>query len=85
MHYDITITVLSDDQLHWFLGDLYIAGSETTTRTLVWSLALLVAHPEVYKRIQAEINDVIGDARNPKMSDRHNMPYMGTNLFITCL
>ncbi|XP_046333543.2 cytochrome P450 2D17-like isoform X1 [Haliotis rufescens] len=66
----------TDDQLHWFLGDLYIAGSETTTRTLVWSLALLVAHPEVYKRLKAEINDVIGDARNPKMSDRHNMPYM---------
>ncbi|XP_064595792.1 cytochrome P450 2D15-like [Liolophura sinensis] len=65
----------SRKQMEWFVGDLFIGGSASPTFQLVWTLVLLVANPEVYKRVENEIDDVIGSARPPKASDRSKMPY----------
>ncbi|XP_053713834.1 cytochrome P450 2J4-like [Synchiropus splendidus] len=55
--------------------DLFIAGTETTSTTLQWALIYLVRHPEIQKKVQAEIDQVIGQNRLPAMSDRANMPF----------
>lgn len=66
--------------MEWFVGDLFIGGSASPTFQLVWTLVLLVANPEVYKRVQSEVDDVIGSARPPKAKDRSKMPYTGRML-----
>ncbi|UFN45174.1 cytochrome P450 [Nocardioides okcheonensis] len=53
---------------------LYIAGHETTGNTLVWAYHLLSQHPEVFDRMAAEIDEVVGD-RLPIMDDYSQLKY----------
>ncbi|XP_054459002.1 uncharacterized protein LOC129094767 [Anoplopoma fimbria] len=55
--------------------DLFLAGSETTSKTLQWGLIYLIRSPHIQDKVQAEINRVIGQIRQPTMADRPNLPY----------
>uniref|UniRef100_A0A667WJG8 Cytochrome P450, family 2, subfamily N, polypeptide 13 n=1 Tax=Myripristis murdjan TaxID=586833 RepID=A0A667WJG8_9TELE len=55
--------------------DLFLAGTETTSTTLLWALTFLIKNPDVQEKVQAEIDRVIGQTRQPTMADRPNMPY----------
>ncbi|XP_014674453.1 PREDICTED: cytochrome P450 2C25-like [Priapulus caudatus] len=69
------------DQLRIVIFSLFGAGSETTSTTLRWALLFLVKHPDVYKKVQAEIDDVIGRGRLPSMSDKAKMTYTEATIF----
>ncbi|EMP36488.1 Cytochrome P450 2J2 [Chelonia mydas] len=55
--------------------DLFFAGTETTSTTLRWALLYMAIYPDIQERVQVEIDTVIGQARQPAMGDRDNMPY----------
>uniref|UniRef100_A0A3P9N872 Cytochrome P450, family 2, subfamily N, polypeptide 13 n=1 Tax=Poecilia reticulata TaxID=8081 RepID=A0A3P9N872_POERE len=55
--------------------DLFIAGTETTATTLQWALIFLIKNPDIQEKVQAEIDRVIGQSRQPSMADRQNLPY----------
>ncbi|KAL1022539.1 hypothetical protein UPYG_G00029040 [Umbra pygmaea] len=55
--------------------DLIEAGMETTGTTLRWALVYMMNYPEIREKVQEEIDRVIGQSRQPNMSDRPNMPY----------
>uniref|UniRef100_A0A3B3B815 Cytochrome P450, family 2, subfamily N, polypeptide 13 n=1 Tax=Oryzias melastigma TaxID=30732 RepID=A0A3B3B815_ORYME len=55
--------------------DLFLAGTETTSTTLMWALVYLIKHPDVQVKVQQEIDRVIGQNRLPSMADRPNLPY----------
>uniref|UniRef100_A0A4W4FRV1 Uncharacterized protein n=1 Tax=Electrophorus electricus TaxID=8005 RepID=A0A4W4FRV1_ELEEL len=57
------------------LLDLFVAGTETTSTTLLWSFIYMMKYPEIQEKVQAEIDRVIGSLRQPCMADRPNMPY----------
>lgn len=65
------------DQLSIIIASLFNAGSETTATTLRWGLLFFIKYPDVYKKVQAEIDDVVGRGRIPCMKDRDKMPYTG--------
>jgi cytochrome P450 len=39
-------------------------------------LLAMVIHPEVYQKIQEEIDRVVGHDRFPSFADRHSLPYL---------
>uniref|UniRef100_H3CZV8 Cytochrome P450, family 2, subfamily N, polypeptide 13 n=1 Tax=Tetraodon nigroviridis TaxID=99883 RepID=H3CZV8_TETNG len=55
--------------------DLFLAGSETTSKTLQWGLIFLIRNPRVQEKVQTEIDRTIGRSRQPTMADRANLPY----------
>ncbi|NWW51816.1 CP2J2 protein, partial [Pedionomus torquatus] len=55
--------------------DLLFAGTETTSTTIRWALLYMAMYPEIQARVQAEIDTVIGQAQQPSLQDRDNLPY----------
>ncbi|NXE18936.1 CP2J2 protein, partial [Ardeotis kori] len=55
--------------------DLLFAGTETTSTTIRWGLLYMATYPEIQARVQAEIDSVINQGRQPVLEDRNNMPY----------
>ena len=47
-------------QLRYYLRDMFIAGTETTTSTIRWVLFYLIKHPEIQEKVHQEIEDAIG-------------------------
>ncbi|XP_075057405.1 cytochrome P450 2K1-like [Mixophyes fleayi] len=63
-----------DDNLASLVGNLFAAGMETTTTTLRWGLLLMMKYPGIQKKVQNEIERVIGSAQ-PQTEHRKEMPY----------
>ncbi|XP_060244960.1 cytochrome P450 2D3-like [Meriones unguiculatus] len=65
----------NDTNLRLVVADLFGAGIVTTSVTLTWALLLMILHPDVQRRVQHEIDEVIGQVRHPEMADQARMPY----------
>jgi cytochrome P450 len=50
--------------------NLFAAGAETTSTTLNWSLLYLSRNPNIQKKFQKEIDEVIGNSRLPSLEDK---------------
>ncbi|MEE6517777.1 hypothetical protein FKM82_028237, partial [Ascaphus truei] len=55
--------------------ELFGAGTETTSTTLRWALLFMLCYPGVQRKVQEEIDRVIGRARSPTMNDQLQMAY----------
>ncbi|XP_059923111.1 cytochrome P450 2J4-like isoform X2 [Gadus macrocephalus] len=64
-----------EDNLVLCCLDLFLAGSETTSKTLQWALIYLINNPHIQEKVQLEIDTMVGPARKPSMADRPSMPY----------
>ena len=53
-----------------------LAGRDTTAATLSWTMYELGRHPEVVRRLRAEILDTIGRDRLPNYEHLKEMPYL---------
>ncbi|XP_032069190.1 cytochrome P450 2K1-like [Thamnophis elegans] len=62
------------DNLISVVDNLFIAGMDTTSNTLYWTLLLMMKYPEVQRKVQEEIAKEIG-IRQPRTEDRFKMPY----------
>ncbi|KAK2508842.1 hypothetical protein MC885_014456, partial [Smutsia gigantea] len=65
----------SEENLRLVVSDLFFAGMVTTSITLAWALLLMILHPDVQRRVQEEIDEVIGQVRRPEMGDQARMPF----------
>jgi len=54
--------------------DLFFAGTETTSSTLLWAFFLLCIHPDVQEKMRQEMVDIVG-TRKVELEDRHSLPY----------
>ncbi|MFD9226075.1 cytochrome P450 [Streptomyces sp. NPDC060064] len=52
---------LSDTEVRDELSTILFAGAETTAASLAWTFHELASHPDVEKKIVAEIHEVVGD------------------------
>jgi cytochrome P450 len=65
---------MSETQLRDEVVTLFFAGFETTARSLTWGWYLLAKHPEVMRKMEAEVDPVIG-MRFPQIDDLYNLHY----------
>uniref|UniRef100_A0A2N9FFP6 Cytochrome P450 n=1 Tax=Fagus sylvatica TaxID=28930 RepID=A0A2N9FFP6_FAGSY len=57
---DDTATSITMTQLKALLMDIVVAGAETTTTTVEWVMAELLQHPEVMRKVNEELEEVVG-------------------------
>ncbi|KAL5663105.1 hypothetical protein ACJX0J_023213, partial [Zea mays] len=65
----------TDTMIMALCGDLFGAGTETTSVTTEWAMSLLLSHPEALKKAQAEIDAVVGNSRRLITAD--DVPRLG--------
>ena len=41
--------------------ELFFAGMDTVSATLVWAILLMINHPDIQERVREEIHSVIGN------------------------
>ncbi|KAM9323956.1 cytochrome P450 2F2-like [Gastrophryne carolinensis] len=59
---------------------MFLGGTESAAGTTYFGLLFLIKYPELQGRLHEEIDQVIGQTREPKAEDRNLMPFM--NAFV---
>ncbi|ESO84646.1 hypothetical protein LOTGIDRAFT_196500 [Lottia gigantea] len=67
--------MITDQHIVETLKDIFTAGVDTTRQTLTWTIYLLVQHPEIQKKAQEEIDQVLDAGQQPSISDKERLPY----------
>ncbi|MEV6237244.1 cytochrome P450 [Lentzea sp. NPDC051838] len=65
---------MTDDQLRDEIITMMFAGVATPAETAVWTFHALAAHPDVEKRVQAEVDEVL-DGRTATYDDLKRLEY----------
>ncbi|CAM8922589.1 unnamed protein product [Rhodiola kirilowii] len=65
----------SEDIKHLF-GDLFVAGSDTSSTTVEWAMTELLRNPDKMKKAQSEIRSQIGNERLVQESDITTLKYV---------
>ncbi|XP_004932789.1 probable cytochrome P450 303a1 [Bombyx mori] len=69
------VNTYSEGQLVAMCMDMFMAGTETTSKSMSFCFSYLVREQEVQRKAQEEIDRVVGKDRVPSVNDRPNMPY----------
>ncbi|KAK3381042.1 cytochrome P450 [Podospora didyma] len=71
---------LPPNELSSLTGNLFGAGSDTSSSTLVTFVLACCAFPQTMNKAQAELDSVIGHSRSPHWDDSPQLPYI--NAFV---
>ncbi|PIO01170.1 hypothetical protein AB205_0092610 [Aquarana catesbeiana] len=78
-HKDGHKSTFDAENLFTCVGDLFIAGTETTSATLEWSLLYMMTYPEIQdalsEKCREEIDKIRGERDHLDYEDRVKMPY----------
>ncbi|ESK83160.1 cytochrome p450 [Moniliophthora roreri MCA 2997] len=67
---------LDDNSSSWLAAMIYMAAYETTASTMGWLILAMARFPEVQRKAQEELDNVIGRTRIPTLDDAENLPYL---------
>ncbi|KAM6940207.1 cytochrome P450 2U1 [Xenentodon cancila] len=68
-------STFTEDYLFYIIGDLFVAGSDTTANSVLWFLLFMALYPDIQDKIQAEIDEVVGKHRVPSLTDKGSLPF----------
>ncbi|MCO5608365.1 hypothetical protein L7F22_062574 [Adiantum nelumboides] len=67
---------ISDFNIKAMLSEMFAGGIDTSTISIEWALTELLTHPFIMKRMQQELESVVGGSRLVCESDVQQMPYL---------
>ncbi|XVF49797.1 hypothetical protein PTKIN_Ptkin04bG0044500 [Pterospermum kingtungense] len=67
---------LTEDNLKALILDMFSAGTEATSTTIEWVMAELLKNPNVMKKVQEEVRNVVGKKPNVDVNDINQMEYL---------
>ncbi|KAF3649212.1 Geraniol 8-hydroxylase [Capsicum annuum] len=56
--------------------DLFGAATDTTTSTVEWAMAEILKQPEIMKKVQIELAEIIGEGISVEEADVSRLPYL---------
>ena len=66
----------SFDQLCAVMTDLLGAGANTSATVIRWAILYLLHYPDIKRRLQSDIDSVIGSQNSPCLDDRQKLPFV---------
>lgn len=70
-----TPTNFSLTQLVVLSTDVFGAGNETVYNTLNWGFLYMLQYPQIQRKVQEELDNVVGRGRLPSTKDQADLPY----------
>ncbi|KAI6156302.1 cytochrome P450 [Pisolithus thermaeus] len=70
------MTTEFEDSVKWASATLYRGGADTAQSVAYGFYLAMTPYPRVSKKVQGELDAVVGTRRLPTFSDRPNLPYM---------
>uniref|UniRef100_A0A2C9UJ75 Cytochrome P450 n=1 Tax=Manihot esculenta TaxID=3983 RepID=A0A2C9UJ75_MANES len=67
---------LSNDSIKGALTDMFIAGTDTSSATLVWTMAELIRNPHAMRRVQEEVRSVCEGKKRAQENDLPQLVYL---------
>ncbi|KAL5804558.1 hypothetical protein ACOSQ3_031358 [Xanthoceras sorbifolium] len=67
---------LSNEQIKAVLSDIFIAGTDSSSATLVWTMTELIRNPSVMKKAQNEIRQAVKGKENVEEDDLSKLTYL---------
>jgi len=55
------------------MADFFVAGADTTSSTLRWTVLYLIHYPDMQSKIREEIERVVGKSRHVTIGDREKL------------
>lgn len=72
----LSVSDLTNENIKAVIGDMFLGGTETTSITIEWALAELVANPTTMMTLQEELDKVVGRTRLVQEEDLDSLPYL---------
>ncbi|XP_071710888.1 cytochrome P450 84A1-like [Rutidosis leptorrhynchoides] len=66
---------MTRDNIKAIIMDVMFGGTETVASAIEWAMTELMHEPQALKRLQQELEDVVGLERRVEESDLENLPY----------
>eukprot|EP00062_Callorhinchus_milii_P003644 gi/632941764/ref/XP_007886041.1/ PREDICTED: LOW QUALITY PROTEIN: vitamin D 25-hydroxylase [Callorhinchus milii] len=68
-------TSFTMENLIFTVGEIIIAGTETTTNALRWAILYVALYPNIQGKVHQEIDAVVGQNQMPSLDHKSQMPY----------
>ena len=66
----------TDEDIKGAAGAVFAAGQDTTWATLIVFILNIMLHPNIQRKAQKQIDDIVGFDRLPNFDDRNRLPYL---------
>lgn len=67
---------ITDDHIKGVLMNIFVAGSDTSSAVVEWTMTELMRNPEVMRKVQDEVRSVVGNKGKVEESDLDQLHYM---------
>ncbi|KAL3874626.1 hypothetical protein ACJMK2_037612 [Sinanodonta woodiana] len=71
---------VNEENMFRVIIDLFNAGTDTSSTTLVWAILFLMTNPDVQDKCQKEIKENIGSGRPVSLSDKEQLQYLNATI-----
>lgn len=72
---DLEVPV-TDDNVKALVLDMFVAGTDTTSATLEWTMTELARHPRIMKKTQDEVRRIVGNKGKVEEDDLPQLHYL---------
>ncbi|XVF49778.1 hypothetical protein PTKIN_Ptkin04bG0042200 [Pterospermum kingtungense] len=67
---------LTEDNIKAILLDMFLGGTDTSSTVMEWMMAELIKHPNIMKKVQEEVRNVVGKKSKIDVDDINKMEYL---------
>lgn len=72
--------ILTSEEIMLMITDMFFAGIETSTSSVLWGVYYLALYPDIQDKIYNEMTRILDPETPPSFSDRHRLPFLSATI-----